>query len=311
VTANPLLEGLENERRAPPCVLVVYGASGDLTSRKILPAIERLHRRRALPGAFAVVGTARTEMDDDDFRAQCLKSVPDAAPGWDEMVKGFRYVAGDYTATETFDRLKDVLAEVDEQRGTQGNRVHYLATVPSLFDDIARALGREGMNEPKFDGSFVRVVCEKPYGRDLASARELDEAMHSAFHEDQVYRIDHYLGKETVQNILALRFANTFFEPLWSREHIDHVQVTVAEAVGVAAGPGSTRPQAPCGTSSRTTCCRCWPCARWSRPPPSTPRACGTRRSRRSGPSLPGSRTWSWSTWSEPSTRRGGSRASR
>jgi len=219
-------------------VLVVYGASGDLTSRKILPAIERLHRRRALPGAFALVGTARTEMDDDDFRAQCMKSVPDAAPGWDEMVKGFRYVAGDYTATETFDRLKEVLAEVDEQRGTQGNRVHYLATVPSLFDDIARALGREGMNEPKFEGSFVRVVCEKPYGRDLASARELDEAMHSAFHEDQVYRIDHYLGKETVQNILALRFANTFFEPLWSREHIDHVQVTVAETVGVGSRAG-------------------------------------------------------------------------
>jgi len=219
-------------------VLVVYGASGDLTSRKILPAIERLHRRRQLPGAFALVGTARTEMDDEDFRKQCLASVPDAAPGWDEMVKGFRYVAGDYTATETFDRLKVVLAEVDDQRGTQGNRVHYLATIPALFDDISRALGLEGMNEPRFEGSFVRVVCEKPYGRDLESARQLDEAMHSAFHEDQVYRIDHYLGKETVQNILALRFANTFFEPLWSRQHIDHVQVTVAEAVGVGSRAG-------------------------------------------------------------------------
>jgi glucose-6-phosphate 1-dehydrogenase len=235
---NPLLEGLETDRRAPPCVLVVYGASGDLTSRKLLPAIEQLHRRRQLPGAFAVVGTARTEMDDDDFRRECIKSVPDAAPGWDEMVKGFRYVAGDYTATETFDRLKQVLAEVDEQRGTQGNRVHYLATVPSLFDDIARALGREDMNQPRFEGSFVRVVCEKPYGRDLTSARELDDAMHSAFREDQVYRIDHYLGKETVQNILALRFANTFFEPLWSRQHIDHVQVTVAETVGVGSRAG-------------------------------------------------------------------------
>ena len=235
---NPLLAGMEDDRRAPPCVLVVYGASGDLTSRKLLPAIERLHRRRQLPGSFALVGTARTEMDDDDFRASCLKSVPDAAPGWDEMVKGFRYVAGDYTATETFDRLKEVLAEVDEQRGTQGNRVHYLATVPSLFDDISRALGREEMNQPRFEGSFVRVVCEKPYGRDLASARELDDAMHSSFREDQVYRIDHYLGKETVQNILALRFANTLFEPLWSRQHIDHVQVTVAESVGVGSRAG-------------------------------------------------------------------------
>ncbi len=238
MTANPLLEGLDSDRRAPPCVLVVYGASGDLTSRKLLPAIERLHRRRQLPGAFSVVGTARTEMDEDDFRSLCIKSVPDAAPGWDEMVKGFRYVAGDYTATETFDRLKEVLIEVDDQRGTQGNRVHYLATVPSLFDDIARALGREDMNLPRFEGSFVRVVCEKPYGRDLASARDLDDAMHSAFREDQVYRIDHYLGKETVQNILALRFANTMFEPLWSRQHIDHVQVTVAEAVGVGSRAG-------------------------------------------------------------------------
>ncbi len=235
---NPLLEGLDRDRRAPPCVLVVYGASGDLTSRKIMPAIERLHRQRQLPGAFAVVGTARTEMDDDDFQKACLRSVPDAAAGWDELVKGFRYVAGDYTATETFDRLKEVLAEVDEQRGTSGNRVHYLATVPSLFDDIARALGREGMHEPRFDGSFVRIVCEKPYGRDLASARELDDAMHSAFAEDQIYRIDHYLGKETVQNTLALRFANSFFEPLWSRQHIDHVQVTVAESVGVGTRAG-------------------------------------------------------------------------
>ncbi|MDP8991923.1 MAG: glucose-6-phosphate dehydrogenase [Actinomycetota bacterium] len=235
---NPLLEGLETDRRAPPCVLVVYGASGDLTSRKILPAIEQLHKRRQLPGGFAVVGTARTEMDDDDFRAMCLKSVPDAAPGWEELVRGFRYVAGDYTATDTFDRLKEVLTEVDDQRGTSGNRVHYLATIPALFDDIARALGREDMNTPKFEGSFVRVVCEKPYGRDLASARELDDAMHSAFSEDQIYRIDHYLGKETVQNTLALRFANTFFEPLWSRQHIDHVQVTVAESVGVGSRAG-------------------------------------------------------------------------
>ena len=235
---NPLLEGVSSDRRAPPCVLVVYGASGDLTSRKILPAIERLHRKRQLPGAFALVGTARTEMDDEDFRRQCLKSVPNAGPGWDEMVKGFRYVAGDYTATDTFDQLKEVLAEVDEQRGTNGNRVHYLATVPSLFDDIARALGREGMNQPRFEESFVRVVCEKPYGRDLNSARELDLAMHSALSEEQEYRIDHYLGKETVQNILALRFANTLFEPLWSRQHIDHVQVTVAEAVGVGSRAG-------------------------------------------------------------------------
>lgn len=235
---NPLREGMDQSRRAPPCVLVIYGASGDLTSRKIIPAIERLHRRRQLPAAFCLVGTARTEMSDDDFRRQCIEVVPDAGPGWEELVSDFRYIAGDYTATDTFDRLKIILAEIDDQRGTQGNRVHYLATVPSLFDDIAMALGREGMSRPRIEGAFVRVVCEKPYGRDLASSQALDQAMHSAFHEDQVYRIDHYLGKETVQNILALRFANTLFEPLWSRQHIDHVQVTVAEAVGVGSRAG-------------------------------------------------------------------------
>ena len=234
---NPLAEAA-GERRAPPCTLVIYGASGDLTARKILPAIERLHRRRQLPAAFAVVGTARTEMDDTDFQELCRKAVPDAGPGWEEMTAGFRYVAGDYTATETFDRLKEVLAEVDEAKGTVGNRVHYLATIPALFDDIASALGREGMHEPRFDESFVRLVIEKPYGRDLASARELDRSVHESFHEDQVYRIDHYLAKETVQNTLALRFANAIFEPLWNRRYVDHVQVTVAESDGVGSRAG-------------------------------------------------------------------------
>jgi glucose-6-phosphate 1-dehydrogenase len=235
--ANPLAEP-GAERRAPPCTLVVYGASGDLTSRKILPAIERLHRRRQLPAAFALVGTARTEMDDDDFQALCRKAVPDAGPGWSDLVSGFRYVAGDYTASATFDRLKEVLADVDEARGTGGNRVHYLATIPALFDDIAEALGREGMHRPRFDDAFVRLVIEKPYGRDLASARALDASVHACFAEDQVYRIDHYLAKETVQNTLALRFANAIFEPLWNRRYVDHVQVTVAESDGVGSRAG-------------------------------------------------------------------------
>jgi glucose-6-phosphate 1-dehydrogenase len=135
--ANLLAEGLGGERRAPPCVLVVYGASGDLTSRKLLPAIASLHRHGSLPATFALVGTARTEMDDDDFRELCSRAVPDGGPGWERLVGGFRYVGGDYTATDTFDRLKVVLDEVDAERGTGGSRVHYLATVPQLFDDCS------------------------------------------------------------------------------------------------------------------------------------------------------------------------------
>ena len=238
--ANPLAEGLGGERRAPPCVLVVYGASGDLTSRKLLPAIANLHHQGRLPATFALVGTARTEMDDDDFRDVCLSAVPDGGPAWQRLVAGFRYVNGDYTATETFDRLKVVLDEVDRDRGTGGSRVHYLATVPQLFDEIAIALGAEKMNRPPPDKerAFVRVVIEKPYGWDLESARDLDRAVHSSFAEEQVYRIDHYLGKETVQNVLALRFANSIFEPIWNRRYVDHVQVTVAESVGVGARAG-------------------------------------------------------------------------
>ena len=233
VTENPLAEGLGTERRAPPCVMVVFGASGDLTARKLLPALERLSRHRRLPAAFSLVGIARTEMEDDDFRRRAVEAVPDAGPGWESVVAGFRYVAGEYTHPDTFDTLEKVLDEIDASRGTGGNRLYYLATVPGLFGGIARALGEHGLQRGPHPDAFVRVVVEKPYGRDLASARELDEVVHASFKEEQVYRIDHYLGKETVQNVLALRFANALFEPVWSRQYLDHVQVTVAESLGV------------------------------------------------------------------------------
>jgi glucose-6-phosphate 1-dehydrogenase len=233
LTTNPLAEGLSSERRAPPGVLVVFGASGDLTARKLMPALERLSRRRLLPPAFTVVGVARTPMTDEEFRTAMLNAVPDAGPAWAQLVKGFRYVAGEYVHPDTFANLKSVLDEVDHERGTAGNRTYYLATIPSVFEEVAEALGKAGLNTPPTPESAVRLVIEKPFGRDLASARQLDAALHNVFEEDQIYRIDHYMGKETVQNVLALRFANAIFEPIWNRRYVDHVQITVAESLGV------------------------------------------------------------------------------
>ena len=231
--ANPLLEGLEADRRAPPCVLVVYGASGDLTARKLAPALEALAADRRLSPAFAVVGVGRTEMSDAEFQARMRDAVAKPSAAWESLVAGFRYVAGEYTGAATFERLREVLDELDATVGTAGNRVHYLATVPDVFAGVAGALHDHGLAAPRDEASFVRLVVEKPYGRDLTSALALDDAIHRAFGEEQVYRIDHYLGKETVQNVLALRFANAIFEPIWNRRYVDHVQITVAESLGV------------------------------------------------------------------------------
>jgi glucose-6-phosphate 1-dehydrogenase len=233
LTTNPLAEGLSTERRAPPGVLVVFGASGDLTARKLMPALEQLSRRRLLPPAFTVVGVARTPMSDEEFRTAILNAVPDAGPAWAQLVNGFRYVAGEYAHPDTFANLKSVLNEVDHERGTAGNRTYYLATIPGVFEEVIEALGKAGLNTPPTPESAVRLVIEKPFGRDLASARQLDAALHNVFEEDQIYRIDHYMGKETVQNVLALRFANAIFEPIWNRRYVDHVQITVAESLGV------------------------------------------------------------------------------
>jgi glucose-6-phosphate 1-dehydrogenase len=233
VTPNVLAEGLQTTRRAPPGLLVIFGASGDLTSRKLLPAIERLSRRRLLEPGFAVVGVARTGLDDQEFRDLMTTAVPDAGPGWEDIVKHSRYVAGDYDHPDTFVQLRAVLDDTDEELGGTGNRTYYLATVPAMFDHVAAGLGAAGLNRPSRPGADVRLVIEKPFGRDLASARRLDAALHQTFDESQIYRIDHYLGKETVQNVLALRFANAIFEPLWNRRYVDHVQITVAESLGV------------------------------------------------------------------------------
>lgn len=230
---NPLVEGLDAGRQAPPCILVVFGASGDLTSRKLLPALARLAAQRQLPGNFAIVGVARTEMTDDDFRNHVAKAVPNAGPEWHSLAKNCRYVAGDYADNNTFKKLDETLAEIDETMGTGGNRVYYLATIPGVFADVINQLGAHGLAKRSRPGPFCRIVIEKPYGRDFESAQALDQTVHSVFNESQVYRIDHYLGKETVQNVLALRFANAIFEPIWDRRYIDHLQITVAESDGV------------------------------------------------------------------------------
>jgi glucose-6-phosphate 1-dehydrogenase len=238
---NVLLEELDEVRVAPPCVLVVFGASGDLFARKLLLALERLAERGALPGAFSVVGVARRHFDDEGFAGFARAAVPAHSNGdhdcqvWAALTSGFRYVSGRFDEDATYRRLALVLGEIDRTRATGGSRVFYLATPPNEFPTVIRGLGRAGLDEPPpgAEGAFARIVIEKPYGRDLRSAQRLDDAVHSVFREEQVYRIDHFLGKETVQNILALRFANAIFEPLWSRSAVDSIQVTVAEPDGV------------------------------------------------------------------------------
>ncbi|MDA8290970.1 MAG: glucose-6-phosphate dehydrogenase [Actinomycetota bacterium] len=221
-------------RRPDPLALVIFGASGDLAHRKILPALAQLATRGSLGEEFAVVGVARSDWDDEGFRDVCRTLAPDGSDGaWDRLVDRFRYVAGDYSDDTTFTRLAEILDGFDTAYGTAGNRVYYLATIPALFGTVAGALAKHGCNRPGSGGRFARLVVEKPFGSDLASAKTLDASLHDAFREDQIFRIDHYMGKETVQNVLALRFANSIFEPIWNRRYVDHVQVTVAESLGV------------------------------------------------------------------------------
>ena len=219
--------------KAPPAAMVIFGASGDLTARKILPALARLADRGVLDDGFTVIGVARTPWTDDDFRNHVAEATPEGGPKWKTLTERFKYVAGEYDHPDTFSQLKDHLDEADRLDGTAGNRLYYLATIPSVFGLVAGALADHACTRPAEGGSFVRVVVEKPYGRDLDSAIALDEKMHAAFDESQIFRIDHYMGKETVQNVLALRFANAIFEPIWNRRYIEQVQVTVAESLGV------------------------------------------------------------------------------
>ncbi|HSH23181.1 MAG TPA: glucose-6-phosphate dehydrogenase [Acidimicrobiales bacterium] len=234
---HPLLEGLGIERAAAPVAVVIFGASGDLTSRKLMPALHALMVGGQLSAATAVVGVGRSELSDDDFRERMRKALEETGAvdewAWDALSAGLRYVAGGYDDEATYQRLSGVLADLDERIGTAGNRLYYLSTPPGVFATAVRRLGQHGLHRPARGGGFARVVIEKPFGRDLASAIELDDALHEVLDEEQIYRIDHYLGKETVQNVLALRFSNSIFEPVWNRRYVDSVQITVAESGGV------------------------------------------------------------------------------
>ncbi|MCM4077778.1 glucose-6-phosphate dehydrogenase [Paractinoplanes hotanensis] len=226
---------LIQERSAPPATLVIFGASGDLTRRKLLPAVESLARHNRLPSQFALVGVARTPMGDEQFAGSALggRSLLDKP----QLQGGIRYVSGGYDDPDTYKRLAETLDGLDAERGTAGNRLFYLSTPAEAFEPVINGLAGAGLNHPR-EGSFSRLVIEKPYGRDLPSARELDAVVHGSFDEPQVFRIDHYLGKDTVQNVLALRFANSIFQPIWDRSWVDHVQITVAETLGVGTRGG-------------------------------------------------------------------------
>jgi glucose-6-phosphate 1-dehydrogenase len=234
VGENPLLEGLRRRRTPEPCVLTIFGASGDLTQRKLFPALYALAFRDLLPKRFAVVGAARTDLSTDEFVERMREAVEEYCRDefrrdiWDELAAGVRYVPLDFRDEDRWRALAETLTELDEQRGTEGNRVYYLAVPPSAFETIVTHVG-----ERREAAGWTRVIAEKPFGRDLTSARSLNETISRYFTEDEIFRIDHYLGKETVQNMLVLRFANGIFEPVWNRQFIDHVQITVAESAGV------------------------------------------------------------------------------
>ena len=237
--SNPLLEGLQLRRRPEPCAIVIFGASGDLTKRKLFPALYALAFRKLLPEQFAIVGVARTPQSSKAFAATMKKAVKQYARDpfrqdvWNTLAEGLRYVGTEFDDDAGEDSVGRVLEELDAERGTGGNRLYYLAVPPQAFPAAVTEIGERRAKE-----GWVRLIVEKPFGHDLASARELNDLLHRWFAESEIFRIDHYLGKETVQNMLALRFANGIFEPIWNRQFIDHVQITVAESIGIEGRAG-------------------------------------------------------------------------
>lgn len=250
---NPLRD--YRDRRLPriagPCGLVIFGATGDLARKKLLPAVYDLTHRGLLPPGFALVGFARSKLSDKDFAQIAYDAVKEHARTsfhedvWRQLVDGIRFVSGDLDDDAAFDTLAETLGELDRLRGTGGNYAFYLSIPPRFFPSVIDQLKRSGLSQPEQDPatpkerrSWRRLVIEKPFGHDLQSAQELNATVQEVFPEETVFRIDHYLGKETVQNILALRFANTLFEPLWSRGYVDHVQITMGEDIGIGGRAG-------------------------------------------------------------------------
>ncbi len=238
--SNPLAESTRIERLPDPCTMVIFGASGDLAKRKLIPAIFDLARDGMLPPGFTIVGTGRTEMTHDSFRSymhDAMKEFGNLQDSenmtWETFAKGLFYVTADSSIKDEFRKLQKQLKEIDSDRKAGENYLFYLSTPPSMYEPIVQGLGHAGLNKPQEPHNWVRIIIEKPFGVDLESARKLNDTVLDVFDESQVYRIDHYLGKETVQNLLVFRFANGIFEPIWNRNYIDHIQITAAETVGV------------------------------------------------------------------------------
>ncbi len=235
---NPLRAGLRLERVPEPCSIVIFGGTGDLSHRKVLPALYNLRRARLLPAESAVVAFARRPYTDDAYRAEMARSVgehsrvPVEPALWEDFAPGIHYQQGDFGDAHAYGALEERLDAIDAERGTRGNRLFYVAAHPSAYTEIIGGLGKAGLARPQ-RGSWTRIIIEKPFGRDLESARLLNREVGRVFDEAQVYRIDHYLGKETVRNLMVFRFGNGIFEPVWNRRYVDHVQVTVAEDLGV------------------------------------------------------------------------------
>jgi glucose-6-phosphate 1-dehydrogenase len=251
MSRNPLRDPRDRRipRLAGPCVLVLFGVTGDLASKKLLPAIYDLANRGLLPPGFSLVGFARRNWEDEDFAQITYDAVkahartPFREEVWEQLAEGIRFVPGEFHDDAAFDRLAETVAELDRDRGTGGNYAFYLSVPPNAFPLVVQQLKRSGLSNPPEapEGRprpWRRVVIEKPFGHDLASAQELNAMLDAVFPPHAVFRIDHYLGKETVQNLLAMRFANTMFEPIWNRSYVDHVQITMAEDIGIGGRAG-------------------------------------------------------------------------
>jgi glucose-6-phosphate 1-dehydrogenase len=240
---NPLREGLSTRAVPQPCSVVIFGATGDLTHRKLVPALYNLAADGELPPAVTVIGFARRPKSDDDFRKEMEEAVKKFSRQnvreeiWNNFSQSIFYHQSDFSDESGFKTLAERLDKIDNERGTRGNRLFYFAVAPEQFEPILKHLKTVGLNKAR-EGSWARVIIEKPFGTDLASARELNRVVSNSFSEDQTYRIDHFLGKETAQNILVLRFANSIFAPLWNRRYIDHLQITAAETLGVEGRAG-------------------------------------------------------------------------